>query len=92
MLDEWLSELSNRKQSIMVIGQDAELHREGIVEVLGDQVVFAPATLTLPRPSELAFLGKEIEIYQDVHELTPNYIQLAEAEAKWIQAQKEKSE
>ncbi|GAE32479.1 tRNA (adenosine(37)-N6)-threonylcarbamoyltransferase complex dimerization subunit type 1 TsaB [Alkalihalobacillus hemicellulosilyticus] len=92
MLDSWLEELAQREKPILIVGQDAKLHRETISAALGDNVLFSPATLAVPRPSELAFMGRKQEVSQNVHQLVPNYIQLAEAEAKWLQAQTEKSE
>ncbi len=44
-------------------------------------------TLHNPRPSELGMIGMK-KIATDVHSLVPNYIRLAEAEAKWLEQQK----
>lgn len=91
-LTDWLDLLVERQEPVLFVGQDCELHREAITERLGTQVTFAPGTLMLPRPSELANLGATMLTESDTHLFVPEYLQLAEAEAKWKEAQKEKSE
>ena len=56
---------------------------------MGDKAVVAEITEHNPRPAELALLGRD-KPGEEIHTFVPNYIRLAEAEAKWIQAQKEK--
>ena len=47
--------------------------------------MFAGITEHNPRPSELALLGRDKQ-GEDIHSFVPNYIRLAEAEAKWLEA------
>ena len=54
---------------------------------LGDKAIIVEKTEQNPRPSELALLGYDLP-GEDVHSFVPNYIRLAEAEAKWLEAQK----
>ena len=80
--------LKDKEQPVLFIGNDVKMHKETIVEYLGDQAVFAPFTKNNPRPSELAFLGLQKE-EQDVHTFVPSYLRLAEAETKWLESQKQ---
>ncbi|WML50179.1 tRNA (adenosine(37)-N6)-threonylcarbamoyltransferase complex dimerization subunit type 1 TsaB [Neobacillus sp. PS3-34] len=85
MISDWTEKLKNRKEKILFIGNDVSIHRSFIEEKLGEQAVFAEMAENNPRPSELALLGKN-RPSEDVHSFVPNYIRLAEAEAKWLEA------
>ncbi len=85
---DWAQELKSRSENILFIGNDLPIHRNGIQEVLGHQAFFAEISEHNPRPSELALLGRDLP-GEDVHSFVPNYIRLAEAEAKWLEARKE---
>ncbi|MCM3715817.1 tRNA (adenosine(37)-N6)-threonylcarbamoyltransferase complex dimerization subunit type 1 TsaB [Halalkalibacter oceani] len=90
MLTDWLEWLSKQEQDVLFIGQDVALHKETIVERLGERACFVPGTAQLPRPAELARLGRHLQGESSPHALVPDYLQLAEAEAKWQKAQMEK--
>lgn len=83
---EWASRLKERNRPVLFVGQDVEIHREAISQVLGDLAFFAPNQLFNPRPSELAFIGKD-KLEEDIHHFVPNYVRMAEAEAKWLEQQ-----
>ena len=83
---EWASRLKERNRPVLFVGQDVEIHREAISQVLGDLAFFAPNPLFNPRPSELAFIGKD-KMEEDIHHFVPNYVRMAEAEAKWLEQQ-----
>ncbi len=82
---DWVAKLTEQKNPILFVGNDLPLHQETIEEQLGSQAVFASITEHNPRPAELALLGKDKE-GEDIHTFVPNYIRLAEAEAKWLEA------
>ena len=83
---EWAIRLKELKRPVLFVGQDVEIHREAITEVLGNLAVFSPVQLFNSRPSELAFIGlNKTEV--DIHQFVPNYIRMAEAEAKWLEQQ-----
>lgn len=88
MLDDWLEKVEKTNEQILFVGQDVDLHRERIIEKLGDKAEFAHSSMHLPRPSELARLGRKLPPVSSIHEFVPNYHQLAEAEAKWRKSQK----
>ncbi|WP_026565264.1 tRNA (adenosine(37)-N6)-threonylcarbamoyltransferase complex dimerization subunit type 1 TsaB [Bacillus sp. UNC41MFS5] len=85
MLADWAESLKGAGKSILFIGNDLLLHQAAIADHLGSQAVFAAITEQNPRPSELALLGKD-KPGEDIHSFVPNYIRLAEAEAKWLEA------
>ncbi|WP_071396429.1 tRNA (adenosine(37)-N6)-threonylcarbamoyltransferase complex dimerization subunit type 1 TsaB [Bacillus tuaregi] len=84
----WAVELGQQDEKVLFIGSDIALHREVFEQELGGKAILAEITEHNPRPSELALLGYE-KPGEDIHSFVPNYIRLAEAEAKWLEAQKE---
>ncbi|MFK2827186.1 tRNA (adenosine(37)-N6)-threonylcarbamoyltransferase complex dimerization subunit type 1 TsaB [Bacillus sp. B190/17] len=86
-LTDWCSELKELNQEVMFVGSDVRLHESFIRETMGRQVVLGNISVSYPRPSELARLGLH-EPAVDLHSFVPNYIRLAEAEAKWLEQQK----
>ena len=88
---EFAEELLTLDKPILFIGNDIDIHRETLQAILGKNAVFADMTQLNPRPSELAFLGAHAA-KENVHEFVPEYLRLAEAEANWIQQQKQAEE
>ncbi|WP_419954710.1 tRNA (adenosine(37)-N6)-threonylcarbamoyltransferase complex dimerization subunit type 1 TsaB [Neobacillus niacini] len=82
---DWAATLKEVNKPILFVGNDLPLHQAVIEETLSTQAVFAAITEHNPRPSELALLGKDKQ-GEDIHSFVPNYIRLAEAEAKWLEA------
>ncbi|WP_394238938.1 tRNA (adenosine(37)-N6)-threonylcarbamoyltransferase complex dimerization subunit type 1 TsaB [Niallia oryzisoli] len=85
---DWAGELKQYGGKVLFIGSDVKLHREVLEQTLGESAIFAELTEHNPRPSELALLGYD-KPGEDIHSFVPNYIRLAEAEAKWLETQKE---
>ena len=83
----WAEQLGTMEEKIMLVGTDISLHHDVFQEFLGDKAIIVEKTEQNPRPSELALLGYDLP-GEDVHSFVPNYIRLAEAEAKWLEAQK----
>ncbi|NEU32165.1 tRNA (adenosine(37)-N6)-threonylcarbamoyltransferase complex dimerization subunit type 1 TsaB [bacterium LRH843] len=90
MLSDWLEMLARQEKQVLFVGQDVAMHQSMIEEWLGSKAQFPPYTAVLPRPSELANLSKLQVEDISTHEFLPNYHRLAEAEANWLKAQKEK--
>ncbi|HWO78553.1 MAG TPA: tRNA (adenosine(37)-N6)-threonylcarbamoyltransferase complex dimerization subunit type 1 TsaB [Bacillus sp. (in: firmicutes)] len=90
LLPDLLNELKIRNESVLFAGNDVELHRERIIDVLGEKANFAPFTHQNPRPSVLARIGADQKgVTGDaLHAFVPQYLRLAEAEAKWREARK----
>lgn len=85
---EWAEQLKELSDPVLFIGNDLPIHKEVLANILGDQAQFAYSTENNPRPGELAQLGLDLEPV-DIHSFVPNYIRLAEAEAKWLEGKKE---
>ncbi|ENH96413.1 M22 family peptidase [Gracilibacillus halophilus YIM-C55.5] len=86
LMTEWLEKMKQYNRSIVFLSQDIHLHQDTIEEQLGKQAIFPPEPNHLPRPGMLAKIGAEKPAV-DVHGLSPNYIRLPEAEAKWLKEQ-----
>lgn len=84
----WVPRLKEMGTNVLFVGNDLSLHKETILNILGERAIFAAPTAQNPRPGELAFLGKD-QPHEETHTFVPNYIRLAEAEANWLAAQKE---
>jgi tRNA threonylcarbamoyladenosine biosynthesis protein TsaB len=86
---DWASHLKDQTQQVLFIGNDLPLHKEIFEMELENQAFFAEMTEHNPRPAELAFLGRDLP-GEDIHSFVPNYIRLAEAEFKWLEANKKR--
>lgn len=86
---DWAAKLKQGSDKILFVGNDLPLHQQAIQDILEEQAIFAQVTEHNPRPAELAWLGKDLP-GEDIHSFVPNYIRLAEAEAKWLEANKGK--
>jgi tRNA threonylcarbamoyladenosine biosynthesis protein TsaB len=85
---DWAAHLKELSEPVLFVGNDLPIHKEALAEIMGEQARFAHSTENNPRPGELAQLGMNREPV-DVHAFVPNYIRLAEAEAKWLEGKKE---
>lgn len=83
---DWLSALKDLGEQVLFVSPDMTKHQETIEEVLGEKAIFGQKTENLLRPGELALLGMNQDVSVSTHEFAPNYIRLAEAEAKWLAA------
>jgi tRNA threonylcarbamoyladenosine biosynthesis protein TsaB len=84
LIKDLLDRLKEVDEPILFLGNDLVLHKEIIQHELGTMANFAMVTENNPRPSELALLGVKKDPVDNVHAFVPSYLQLAEAEAKWI--------
>lgn len=70
---------------VIYTGEGAELYREAIVEISGENAIFAPPHCMVPSPSNVAHLGLKKAVNGDFSEpvsLVPFYIRRSEAELK----------
>jgi tRNA threonylcarbamoyladenosine biosynthesis protein TsaB len=86
---DWLRQLAKEKQSVMFLSQDIDIHRDVIQEEMGELAIIPESPYHMPRPALLALNGAKKET-NDIHALTPNYLRLVEAEAKWLEEQEKK--
>lgn len=92
MIDAWVKRLADLATPILFLGDDVSLHERAIVEALGEFAHFAPPEWNVPRASYIAREGiKRIKSGEttDTNQFSPQYLQLAEAEANWLAAQRE---
>lgn len=87
-VENWLEELSNQNVPILFVSHDLPLFKERIQDKIRHQAHFASQTLCYPRPSELAVLAMHQSPVESIHHFIPEYLQMAEAEAKWQSNQK----
>jgi tRNA threonylcarbamoyladenosine biosynthesis protein TsaB len=80
--EEWCKLLKTFDKPVLFLGNDVVIHEQVIVNQLAKQVQFAPITVNIPKPGELALLAKDLK-EKNVHSFAPNYLRLTEAEAKW---------
>ncbi|SFS90371.1 tRNA (adenosine(37)-N6)-threonylcarbamoyltransferase complex dimerization subunit type 1 TsaB [Marininema halotolerans] len=88
-IDYWLEELKGRGP-ILFLGEDAIRFKERILHVLGDDAHFGLPVENIPRASALGMLAYtrfQEGAAPEPEDGAPNYLQLAEAEAKWLQKQ-----
>ncbi|MFC4075298.1 tRNA (adenosine(37)-N6)-threonylcarbamoyltransferase complex dimerization subunit type 1 TsaB [Salinithrix halophila] len=88
-LDQWLMELRG-KGPLLFLGDDTARFRDRIIEVLGGEAHFGLAAENVSRASllgELAIASRRRGEDPELEDAAPNYLQLAEAEAKWLKGQ-----
>lgn len=85
---DWANELKRRNEPVLFLGNDIEKHRDTFESILQKLANFGELSQLNPRPGELAIVGMKRDPEVHVHHFTPNYVQLAEAEKKWLTAQK----
>ncbi|MFA8439356.1 tRNA (adenosine(37)-N6)-threonylcarbamoyltransferase complex dimerization subunit type 1 TsaB [Pueribacillus sp. YX66] len=85
---EWAKQLQTIKEPVLFLGNDLVKHRKMFQEILANEAYFGSPSEHNPRPGELAILGMQRDPVANIHLFTPNYVQLAEAEKNWQQAQK----
>ncbi|WP_139491910.1 tRNA (adenosine(37)-N6)-threonylcarbamoyltransferase complex dimerization subunit type 1 TsaB [Brevibacillus dissolubilis] len=89
LLRDWLPQVLEQAagRPVLFLGDDVSLHRAVIEEMVGEQARFAPSGLNHPRAAQIAWLGMQ-KLEQadapDTHAVNPEYLQVSEAEAKWL--------
>lgn len=88
LVTDWCKKLLDVNEPVLFVGQESVIHEKAIAEIMGDKAVFAGKTVPYTRPAALLALGNGIG--QKPAEVVPNYARLAEAEAKWLEANEKK--
>ena len=86
-MEEWLIKIAKRNEKILFLSPHFTVYREMIEQIVGDLAVIPPFAVHITRAAHVGYAG----MYKDpvdVHSVTPNYLRLAEAEAKWLKANK----
>jgi len=79
---DWAEKLKEFGKPVLFIGNDLPIHKSVLEENLIDFARFSEIGENNPRPGELAILGRDAK-EENAHSIVPNYVRLAEAEAKW---------
>jgi tRNA threonylcarbamoyladenosine biosynthesis protein TsaB len=90
-IDAWLSEIAVRDEPTLFLGDDVVRFKEVIMDHLGDKAVFGQPAENIPRPSQLGWIAWnkwKQGILPESQNFSPNYLQLTEAEANWLQKQR----
>ncbi|WP_088044646.1 tRNA (adenosine(37)-N6)-threonylcarbamoyltransferase complex dimerization subunit type 1 TsaB [Bacillus sp. EAC] len=82
----WVEKLKLFNEPILFIGNDVAIHKDFIKEHLKESAVFVKNNLNNQRPSELFNCSVE-EKEESIHEFSPEYLRLSEAEANWLAGQ-----
>ena len=83
----WLEELKALNEEVILMSPHMEVFSEIIEAEDNEQLRIAPATMHLPRPTNLIVLQKNQDA-AETHGVAPNYLRITEAEAKWLANQK----
>lgn len=86
-MEDWLYELKEYNKPTLFLSPDIASFKEQIERIMGDLSVIPEEPYHLANPSHLALAGYHKDV-DDTHTLTPNYLRLAEAEAKWLKSKK----
>lgn len=89
-IEDLLTNLKELDEQVIFVGQDVTIFEEIILEHLGENAIFAPKSLQLPRATKLIELAVEKPFLskEEIHAFVPEYHRLAQAEAEWIKGQK----
>lgn len=87
-MEKWLDKVSDLDKEIVFLSPNLTAFEQLIIDKLGDQAIIPEGPFHTVRPSHLALAAMNKEA-SNTHALTPNYLRLAEAESKWLHAQKD---
>jgi tRNA threonylcarbamoyladenosine biosynthesis protein TsaB len=90
-IEEVLEALKQKNERVLFLSTDIQVYQREIKAALGEKAVIPETPSHLTDASYLIHLAlnKEPDL---THELTPNYIRLAEAESNWLKQQKDRKE
>lgn len=82
-----LHALKERNEPVLFLSPDIDWFKEQIRGIMVGMDVIPEGPYHIANPAHLVLAGSHKEA-DDTHTLTPNYLRLAEAEAKWLKSQK----
>ncbi|WP_188455044.1 tRNA (adenosine(37)-N6)-threonylcarbamoyltransferase complex dimerization subunit type 1 TsaB [Virgibacillus oceani] len=88
LMEEWLEQLAAKQEKVLILSPDIDMYKETILRMMGDLAIIPEKPFHIAKPSHLALAGLNREA-DNTHNLSPNYLRLAEAEANWLKMQKE---
>jgi tRNA threonylcarbamoyladenosine biosynthesis protein TsaB len=90
LIADFLGELNETEGPLLFIGEGARQNFDQIHQRLRDRAILAREIDHPPRASQLAYTAWKLwgeQKAKHVHSFAPEYLQLAEAEAKWLASQ-----
>lgn len=87
-VEKWAEELKSMGSRVQILGEDVQKHRDIVDAVLSDSVIALPMSRHYTRASILLEMAVD-QKPEPVHTFEPNYIRVAEAEQKWMEANPE---
>ncbi|RIU88347.1 tRNA (adenosine(37)-N6)-threonylcarbamoyltransferase complex dimerization subunit type 1 TsaB [Oceanobacillus picturae] len=88
LMADLLESLAKEDKPVLFLSPDIDIYMEAINTQLGKQAVIPELAYQVADASHLVLAGTRKQA-EPTHALTPNYLRLAEAEAKWLKQQKE---
>ncbi|MGL4819202.1 MAG: tRNA (adenosine(37)-N6)-threonylcarbamoyltransferase complex dimerization subunit type 1 TsaB [Bacilli bacterium] len=86
LVEDLIKELTKSEQPIIVLGTDLAIHGEAFQERLGERVNTNLTHLGSARAANYIACAKHGK-RENAHTIVPQYLRLAEAEAKWMETQ-----
>ncbi len=90
LMEEWTVRLAEEAVPVLFLGDDVVIHRQTIEKNMGSLAVIGQPEWNVPRAGYIARIGlKRLQegLTMDVDAFAPQYLQLAEAESKWLASQ-----
>ncbi|WP_087974563.1 tRNA (adenosine(37)-N6)-threonylcarbamoyltransferase complex dimerization subunit type 1 TsaB [Oceanobacillus rekensis] len=87
LMDDVLKKLVEDQKRVVFLSPDISIYKEKIQQILGDHAIIPEGPYHIPQAGHLGLAGLNKDS-DSTHELTPNYLRLAEAEANWLKQQK----
>ncbi|NIK11768.1 tRNA (adenosine(37)-N6)-threonylcarbamoyltransferase complex dimerization subunit type 1 TsaB [Alkalibacillus almallahensis] len=88
-MTDWLEVLKETNRDVIITSSTNHQFTDEIYDILGQNVRLIDPVLQYPKASMLAYLAMSEESIS-VHALAPQYHRMVEAEAKWLEKQKER--
>ncbi|WP_411954744.1 tRNA (adenosine(37)-N6)-threonylcarbamoyltransferase complex dimerization subunit type 1 TsaB [Alkalibacillus sp. S2W] len=88
-MTDWLKVLKETNRDVIITSSTNHQFTDEIYDTLGQNVRLIDPVLQYPKASMLAYLAMSEESIS-VHALAPQYHRMVEAEAKWLEKQKER--
>lgn len=89
-MDELLSKLKDRDENVMFCGDAVSMHRDRIINALGDRAFFAPLSTNMPRAASIGEIAlKRLKDGQedDIYTYSPIYLRKSQAEREYERKQ-----
>lgn len=86
-MQAWLEELKELDEEVILLSPQIENFAEMIQAENNENLQIAAETMHLPNPANLIMLQRAADAVA-THTVTPNYLRITEAEAKWLAEKK----